>query len=1316
MVKIFKIIIIFFIFAITNILTFFAYFQLEMDCGNDYPEYIITSEGNIQPMNLDTTWGGNRSSNYLFYFPIMKHNFSNPICIKWFNYGSVGSFAFNKAFINEYDITIVNYEDYYFCNDCNVNNTTKKFKTTTSICSPTQTPLIWTSDEKNRLSKHVINICLNPTNNISNFYISENKINNKFYKGKKVEYIFNNESDIFKIDDIFTINEDQNLQIYLDIISFKIVNISNKEKAHIYNGDEELFENSFFNAKNNYLSFKKISDEGFLMIIKIQTKPLNMNINISTCENEAEIYLYVYQKNCTINITSNDFCQNCIPEYGKLGNKCYEKTEKIDNYYYSNQIWKECETNKNIFTCSVCPQGTYIKNVDSKICEKCLLGEYNNEKDRNNCNKCMPGYFCEVRGAIECSECLPGTYSNEEGMEKCLLCEKGTYNNDYKQTECYNCQKGYFSSYEGSIECSECPPGTFSSLIKSIQCQECDFGFYNDKLGSDECKLCPFNYFSDEKGSTFCKKCEDNKYSQLGFSKCKYCEEIISNCNICSKDLICLECNNYAKNGYDNCKICENEVDWKFNGEYCELITVCQRYFYKDKKDNNKINCINDITECPESMGYLNLDTRECKDNVNTNDLIKYQYQVKGGEESLNDVSNKIIFKEKNFDDALIDFLNNNRVIIKGINSNLQIGYEENLKNYYKDNIGINLGNCLDVIRLKYGIKNGTNIIYKVIDVNFNGTRYVNYTLYNTDDLRTPLNLTPCENQTVTIINPPLDLSLYANILQQEYEEIFQQINDGNQIFTIYDEMYKNYPCFSLDSLDKYYHTLKERRKFIKEKNITLCEEQCKYEGENLTSFQIICYCPIKTEMNKNITLKSLKEGFLDINNSNNFKVLKCYKLTFSSEGQKSNYFSYVFIAFFVLNIIFIICLCPCNNSRIDKLIKKCKLFIYNNKFNDEFKELRNKFLNKEIDNEYEKYKRQYILEEQREIKNKKKELKNEYYYYLIYCYRDNIKGCKKFLIDDELNDLEYFAYRQLEKRNNRQIYCSIFKSEYNFIKIFSFLKEDYKLYPIEIMIYLNSLIISIIINISFYTDNTMHKIYDKEGNYNIINSLPQIFVSNLTMEIINLGYEELIDFQEKFIELKNNLELSNIEEEKRKNLNTNSNSEIIINYSNNHRNFNPVIISETNPEYRTMNDNNIININQVNLFTYNSHENNSSNNEKVSKDKNAEYIKKCFRKRSVIFYCIIIIINCFGWYYASCFSAVFKNTQKHLLINFLISIPFNIIICGIISSILFLIHLLKKKHSFLKCVDNTYGKFLIRLIIIIIEIILEGLIIYITS
>ena len=600
-----KLVILFFILRIKNNLSFIAYFQLEIGCINDYPREVTTSEGIFNPINPTTQWSVDRDKiapNYIFYFPLMKHNFENPICIGMINLCCAGVFAFNKACINEYDITILNYEDYYYCQYCNYMSERKRYLVSSDYCGDTLNPMIYTSDENNQIHDLLTKFCLNPTNNISHFYINENKINTNFYKGKKVEYIINNKSDIFSIDNIFTINGNESLQFFLDVVSFKIVNITNKEKAHIYNGDEELFENSFFNAKNNYLSFQKIVDEGFLMIIKIQTKPLNMNINISTCEEEAEIYLYVYQKNCTINTTTNDFCQNCIPNYAKLENKCYEKTEKIDNYYLesSNQAWKECQTNENIFICSVCPQGTYIKSISTtQICEKC------------------------------------------------------------------------------------------------------DIGYYNDKKDSETCKECPINYYSDEEGSSYCKKCEDNKYSLLGFTNCKDCEKVISDCNICSKDAKCLECNNNAKSGYDNCTICENEIDWKFKGKICQP-SECTKYFYKDKKDNNNIICINNITECPTGMNFLNKETRECKDSITINDIISNQTQVKGKNEIFDEITNNLIFKADNLDGSLVDFLNESRIIVTGINSKLQIGYVENMKDFYKDNIGINLDNCLNIIRAVY--------------------------------------------------------------------------------------------------------------------------------------------------------------------------------------------------------------------------------------------------------------------------------------------------------------------------------------------------------------------------------------------------------------------------------------------------------------------------------------------------------------------------------------------------------------------------------------------------------------------------------------
>ena len=61
-------------------------------------------------------------------------------------------------------------------------------------------------------------------------------------------------------------------------------------------------------------------------------------------------------------------------------------------------------------------------------------------------------------------------------------------------------------------------------------------------------------------------------------------------------------------------------------------------------------------------------------------------------------------------------------------------------------------------------------------------------------------------------------------------------------------------------------------------------------------------------------------------------------------------------------------------------------------------------------------------------------------------------------------------------------------------------------------MIYLNSIIISIIINLSFYTDDTMHKIYLDEGEYNIVYSLGRIILTDVIERIITFFIEKFID------------------------------------------------------------------------------------------------------------------------------------------------------------------------------------------------------------
>ena len=140
--------------------------------------------------------------------------------------------------------------------------------------------------------------------------------------------------------------------------------------------------------------------------------------------------------------------------------------------------------------------------------------------------------------------------------------------------------------------------------------------------------------------------------------------------------------------------------------------------------------------------------------------LLNYLYYI-------NNISNNIFFEYKQFPEFITDFIKEQNLKIEGLNSVLQIGLEENIKKQEDSNIGIDFGDCPKIIRTKYEIKEDNKIIYKVIDLPYKGRRLLahKYYLYDTDNLETPLDLSVCENQTVTIVSPPLNfLDYFENI------------------------------------------------------------------------------------------------------------------------------------------------------------------------------------------------------------------------------------------------------------------------------------------------------------------------------------------------------------------------------------------------------------------------------------------------------------------------------------------------------------------------------------------------------------------------
>jgi len=325
------------------------------------------------------------------------------------------------------------------------------------------------------LQKESFTFCLKPRYDITKFYIDDNNININYYNGKTVEYFINNDVYNIPIKDLFSINGFDNLEIILDKISLEISSIQNGN-GQIFNGNEELFERSFFNPNINLTYFKKVINDGYLMIISIKTKPRNRNSSVSTCANEAKIYLYAPQKNCTIDEASDNYCQKCINEYGKNGNNCYYKLEKLTNLYYDeqSQAFKQCEINDTIYNCSICPRGTYIfkNNTLSNICKKCPEWKYTNSVDQYECISFIP-HCIEYNIKGNCLKCNNNALNS---LGNCSVCENGIgweFDGEICKTKC---PKYFYRDNNNNIRCiqeiDKCPEDMIYLNLETGECRK----------------------------------------------------------------------------------------------------------------------------------------------------------------------------------------------------------------------------------------------------------------------------------------------------------------------------------------------------------------------------------------------------------------------------------------------------------------------------------------------------------------------------------------------------------------------------------------------------------------------------------------------------------------------------------------------------------------------------------------------------------------------------------------------------------------------------------------------------------------------------
>ena len=121
---------------------------------------------------------------------------------------------------------------------------------------------------------------------------------------------------------------------------------------------------------------------------------------------------------------------------------------------------------------------------------------------------------------------------------------------------------------------------------------------------------------------------------------------------------------------------------------------------------------------------------------------------------------------------------------------------------------------------------------------------------------------------------------------------------------------------------------------------------------------------------------------------------------------------------------------------------------------------------------------------------------------------------------DRDLNEFKYKQALKYDKRNYIQYYCSLLKTKY--ILIFTFYtSNDYNSKIIKIDLFFVGFVANYSINALFFNDETMHKIYEDHGVFDILYQLPQIIYSYLISYIFDYLFNLLALSEDDIVEFK---------------------------------------------------------------------------------------------------------------------------------------------------------------------------------------------------
>ena len=282
-------------------------------------------------------------------------------------------------------------------------------------------------------------------------------------------------------------------------------------------------------------------------------------------------------------------------------------------------------------------------------------------------------------------------------------------------------------------------------------------------------------------------------------------------------------------------------------------------------------------------------------------------------------------------------------------------------------------------------------------------------------------------------------------------------------------------------------------------------------------------------------------KNFKELKYTSNILVIKCYKKLFTKKGIIINIGNYILLSIIFISIIFTILFKIKGYERIITQVRKLVLN-ENSKYKKENKLNKDKRINPinlNLTLNFKKNKKKKDKNISKRMKNKKdknilNKQKTEGVSHkstdkLQFSKIENLNNLtnndetKNELIkynDYELNSLTYIEALEKDKRSYFQYYISLLKTKH--VVIFTFYTStDYNSRIIKIILFLISFSLYYTVNALFFTDSTMHKIYEEKGNLNFIYFIPQILYSTIISSVIDFIIKFLSLTEKNIIEIK---------------------------------------------------------------------------------------------------------------------------------------------------------------------------------------------------